>query len=82
MARHEIHALKRMMDLVLQSTGRSFQGIHLQCRRCREQALARDVETAEGLGGWTTLRKCRGPHYSGLCIDCSRKSPKKGAPHG
>jgi hypothetical protein len=70
-------SFRQHIEALLQMTGTSFHGIALKCRRCKQEALARDLTMAAGLGGWTSIRRVRGPRYSGLCIDCSKREPQK-----
>jgi hypothetical protein len=70
------NAFRKSIKKLLDMTGTSFRGIELACRRCKQQAFARDLSIAAGLGGWTSIRRVRGPHYSGLCMDCSPQ-PKR-----
>jgi hypothetical protein len=67
----------KQVDRLLRQVGLSFQGVHLRCRSCGDEALAKDTACAREWGGWTKLRHLRGPHYSGLCIDCSKREPRK-----
>ena len=45
-------AFKKQIDELLKATGRTFQGIHLRCKVCGDEAFAATPETAE-MFGWS-----------------------------
>ena len=77
MKRRRPDSFKKLVDRILHEHGRSFQGIHLKCRRCGEEAFAASLKVAKLFGGWTKLRKRDGPHYLGFCIECSESNRKE-----
>jgi len=68
---------QQRVDRLLRQRGLRFQGIHLVCRSCGEEAFAASVEVARDFGGWTNLQQRTRARYTGRCIDCTSTTTKK-----
>jgi len=71
------HSFQQRIDRLLHQRGLHFQGIHLVCRSCGEEAFAASVEVARDFGGWTKLQQRTRARFTGNCIDCSSTTIKK-----
>jgi hypothetical protein len=72
MNRREKANLKKQIDEMLSTLGRSFRGIELTCRICGDVAFALNPEIAKTFG-WSALKRTRGPHFRGVCITCGSR---------
>jgi ribosomal protein L37E len=74
----EDDTFRKQIEHLLKATGRTFQGIHLRCKACGEEAFAATPETAE-MFGWSRVTVREGSNYEGFCIECKpQKVDSKG----